>query len=142
MAAGRVGSTTVCAIANSASREPPNGSTVPVTPFVVTGFIGDDGQPPPEPNATEGLQSLFVSFTGSAPFSAATINDDGTWSATGSAPAGAHHGDPVTVTFVATVVVNTPDNPQDGFDFQITDSLHLVLEIADALPPHVTVDAF
>ncbi|NUR62906.1 MAG: hypothetical protein HOV87_30270 [Catenulispora sp.] len=120
---------------------PPNGSTVPATPFEVTGFISDDGERP-EPNATEGIQALLVSFTGAAPFISATINADNTWSATGSAPAGAHHGDPVTVTFLANVIVITPDNPGDSFNFEITDTLHLVLEIPDQVPPTVTVNAF
>jgi hypothetical protein len=122
---------------------PAPGSIVPTTPFQVTGFYTEDGVIPEGGSSNEELLGIGVTFSPGGPRFLATINrDDFTWSVVGSVPAGIHHGDPVTVTFFASVFVNTVDNPQDSFGYVVTDSLHLVVEIPDEVAPQVTVNAF
>ena len=90
---------------------PAPGSAVPTT-FTVSGSWGDDGQPPPVPDGVFTLRQIFVRYAPGIPGVNATINSDGTWTATSSLPGGVHHGDAVAVTFLATVIMTSNDNPE------------------------------
>ena len=120
---------------------PAPGSAVPTT-FTVSGSWGDDGQPPPVPDGVFTLRQIFVRYAPGIPGVDATINSDGTWTATSSLPGGVHHGDAVAVTFLATVIMTSNDNPSENGADQFSGTLPLVVEIPDQVPPQVVVNAF
>lgn len=116
---------------------PAPGSSVGRT-FTVTGTWSDDGTVDNQGHDQFSLLQILVDFGANRfPKVAATIGD-GTWSATGSVPAGTRRGDVLNITFTADVLAISSSGDQPG-GYQVVDTRQVV---AEQTPPQVVIDPF
>lgn len=106
--------------------------------LTVTGFTEDDGQVDNQGHDQFSLLQILVRFAPGPQQVKATVNQDGTWTATGTIPATIRHGDQVDITFTASVLATSSSGDQpSGYD--VIDTLHLV---GEQTPPQVIIDPF
>jgi len=106
--------------------------------LTVTGFTEDDGQVDNQGHDQFSLLQILVRFAPGTQQVRATVNQDGTWTATGTIPASIRHGDAVEITFIASVLATSSHgDPPAGID--VVETLHLV---GEQTPPQVIIDPF
>jgi hypothetical protein len=117
---------------------PTPGSAVNNT-FTVTGTVGDDGVPSGSfPNESRALQEISARFGPTGPDIRAQGFGTGTWSVTGSLPAGTQGGQTVAVTVTASGVAEDLDS-HDDVEISADSTLQVV---AEQTPPQVVINAF
>jgi hypothetical protein len=106
--------------------------------LTVTGFTENDGQVDNQGHDQFQLLQILVRFAPGPQQVKATVNQDGTWSATGTVPSTIQHGNPVDITFTADVLATSSSGDQPS-GYEVIDTLHLV---AEQTPPQVIIDPF